>query len=79
MATEPDDESMAVRLAADQVVRLLVDEKHLSPGEHYDLRLAAYLAASEGQVTWLIDLGGNITAAIVPAGLAAQMLGMECP
>lgn len=59
MAVEPEDGAA--------VVRLVVTEDHLSPGEHYDLRLAADLAAREGRITWLADLDGNVTAAIVPA------------
>lgn len=56
------------------VVRLVVSENHLAPGEHYDLRLAADLAARNGQVTWLADLDGNVTSAIVSAEFAARAL-----
>jgi hypothetical protein len=66
MAADPSDGTA--------VVRLVVDEGHLEPGEHYDLRLAADLAARRGQITWLADLGGNVTSAIVPAEVAARAL-----
>jgi hypothetical protein len=85
MATERNDpaeqagEAEAVRLAVDKFVRLVVDEGHLDPGEHYDLRLAADLASRTGQVTWLIGLDGKVCAAIVPPEEAALVLGLFPP
>jgi hypothetical protein len=85
MAMERNDpaeqagETEAVRLVVDKSVRLVVNEEHLDPGEHYDLRLAADQASRTGQVTWLIGLDGKVCAAIVPPQEAALILGHVPP
>jgi hypothetical protein len=66
---------MAVQLTEDaEILNLRIYINSIGRGEYRDLRLAALAAERNGQVTWLADGAGNVTAAIVPAEFLARVL-----